>query len=101
MPAATAGEIRELLADYAGRRGIGSPVGLAISNAKSGQLAREITDRRAKRAKTEAAQTIAELRKGPPCDHGTPGGASLHPLTGRPLCALCRAEAGEPDPDIS
>jgi hypothetical protein len=27
------------------------------------------------------------------CEHGEPGGSELHPTTGLPLCALCRAKA--------
>lgn len=30
-------------------------------------------------------------RTAPPCPHGEPGGDQLHPRSGRPWCALCRA----------
>lgn len=45
------------------------------------------------RAKTlkETGSAVEQLRKyGPDCDHGTPGGAAPHPLTGLPLCPTCR-----------
>lgn len=37
------------------------------------------------------AATIADAKTGPPCDHGMPGGLTLHPSTHLPLCPLCRA----------
>lgn len=42
--------------------------------------------------------TIAELRRGPACIHGDPGGESLHPESGQPLCPHCRR--GIPPPDL-
>lgn len=39
-------------------------------------------------------EVLDVLRKfGEDCEHGTPGGAELNPVNGRPLCPLCRAEA--------
>ena len=37
--------------------------------------------------------TVEELRRGPTCEHGDPGGSSLHPTYGTPLCPKCRLEA--------
>ena len=39
---------------------------------------------------------VAALRKLGECSHGEPGGDQLHPQSGRPLCALCRAGVREP-----
>ena len=33
---------------------------------------------------------LAAAQRGPACEHGQPGGAFLHPTTGKPLCPLCR-----------
>lgn len=44
-------------------------------------------------AKEAAGAEIAELRRGPRCAHGEPGGDRNHPATGQPLCPLCRAGA--------
>lgn len=44
-------------------------------------------------AKEAAGAAIAELRRGPRCPHGEPGGDRNHPTTGQPLCPLCRAGA--------
>lgn len=38
------------------------------------------------------ADWIASLATMPPCDHGFAGGDQLRPDTGKPQCALCRAE---------
>lgn len=42
--------------------------------------------------------TIAELRRGPACIHGDPGGEGIHPESGQPLCPKCRR--GAPGPDL-
>ena len=59
-----------------------------------GHLAAAIADVRAERdrqARAAAAAAVdAARRDGAACQHGTPGGASPHPLTGDPLCPLCR-----------
>lgn len=39
------------------------------------------------------AATIAQLRRGPTCPHGDPGGQALHPDSGQPLCPHCRRGA--------
>jgi hypothetical protein len=41
-------------------------------------------------AHPDLAADIAQLRTGPPCQHGDPGGNSPHPVHGTPLCAKCR-----------
>lgn len=45
--------------------------------------------------KAEAARTasadLAAKKTMSECPHGTPGGEQLHPISGEPLCALCRA----------
>lgn len=41
-----------------------------------------------RRDRTRAALESAVLV----CEHRTPGGADLHPVTGLPLCPLCRAK---------
>ena len=46
---------------------------------------------RADRGRGADAQLSAATRHGQPeCEHGTPGGESPLPSTGRPVCALCR-----------
>jgi len=82
-------EIRDLLVGYAKRR-LKNPVGYAVSRGQLGELAADLGQLREARSKTDAQRVIDELRNGPPCPHGEPGGASLHPLTGKPLCPLCR-----------
>jgi hypothetical protein len=64
--------------------------GLLRTIAKAGELGELLREVRAADAKTEAKAAIAAARDGPECPHGQPGGESLHPTTGRPLCALCR-----------
>ena len=50
---------------------------------------------RADRGRVFDAQVRAATRHGQPeCEHGTPGGASPLPSTGRPVCALCRRRSG-------
>lgn len=48
---------------------------------------------RARDRKTMGAAIEQVRRFGEPCEHDTPGGADLHPVTGLPLCPLCRAAA--------
>jgi hypothetical protein len=52
--------------------------------------------RRTRRREEQAAllQAIDELRGMGPCEHGEDGGDQLHPVSGQPLCPLCR-RAGE------
>jgi len=44
-----------------------------------------------RRDRTRVAVAAADKRE---CQHGQPGGSTLHPTTGLPLCALCRTAAG-------
>lgn len=48
---------------------------------------------RARTSKNRAAAIEHVRRYGEGCEHGTPAGAEPHPLTGLPLCPLCRAQA--------
>lgn len=41
-------------------------------------------------AKTVRAAALVAARDGPPCEHGQPGGAELHPDSGEPWCVSCR-----------
>ena len=52
---------------------------------------------RADRGRVADARLRAVTRHGQPeCEHGTPGGASPLPNTGRPVCALCRSAISRP-----
>jgi len=42
-------------------------------------------------ARERARTAITAAATAPDCPHGQPGGLTLHPGTGEPLCALCRA----------
>jgi hypothetical protein len=99
VPGFTADEIRELL-DVFAKRGLSKPVGYAIKLGQRGDLERELKENRVKREKAEARRVIDRVREGPECPHGEPGGLALHPLTGLPLCALCRAKAEASGADI-
>jgi len=46
---------------------------------------------RAAEGRATAAHLDTIRKHGEDCEHGTPGGAELHPNTGRPLCPLCRS----------
>ena len=48
---------------------------------------------RAAEGRSLAAHLDTIRRHGEDCEHGTPGGAEPHPITGLPLCPLCRREA--------
>lgn len=52
-------------------------------------------DTRAEQRKAAVAAELEAARADPlfRCEHGTDGGRHLHPVTGWPLCALCRAAA--------
>lgn len=64
--------------------------GLVNALARGPDLAAMLDDQRRRDGQAGTAAAIDEARKGPPCDHGEPGGASPHPVTGQPLCPLCR-----------
>lgn len=85
---ASDGDIRELLDTY-GKRGLRKPVAFARKNA--GQAGQDLAEIAARRRKAHTASILDELRKGPPCEHGVPGGNLPHPETGEPaFCAKCR-----------
>lgn len=44
----------------------------------------------------EMLAALAEARRGPECEHGAKGGASLHPETGLPICPICRFRSPQP-----
>ena len=100
LPDATNDEIRELLGDFA-KRGLKKPVGYAIGLGRGGQLGDELGELRDRREKAEARKVISQLENEPPCPHGVAGGRSPHPLTGLPLCPVCRAEADASGAGIS
>jgi predicted Fe-S protein YdhL (DUF1289 family) len=58
-----------------------------------------LAEQRAATDKVRLADQIRQLRQGKPCKHDDPGGASLHPGSGRPLCPQCRLEAAIPPDD--
>jgi hypothetical protein len=46
------------------------------------------------KSSSDRGAAIQQVRRfGEPCEHDEPGGADLHPVTGLPLCPLCRAKA--------
>lgn len=67
--------------------------GLLRRMATDGDLTQLLTDQRAAAIRSRVADTIAAARRGPACEHGEAGGASLHPTSGEPLCPQCRTKA--------
>jgi len=61
--------------------------------AQDGDLTTRLEKIRAVQQRQDVAAILSAARQGPPCDHGEPGGAALHPTSGEPLCALCRRAA--------
>lgn len=59
--------------------------------AADGDLVTRLEKIRAAQQRQDVSAILAAARQGTPCDHGEAGGASLHPVSGEPLCALCRA----------
>jgi len=49
-----------------------------------------LAELRARQERERIAAAIADARRGPVCRHGTPGGEALHPVSGEPLCPMCR-----------
>ena len=84
------GKISELLTQYAktAKKLPAYVTGLPQKD----HLARDLQELRDRREHADTGQIIAQLRTGPPCGHGVPGGAALHPRTGMPLCPQCRNE---------
>jgi hypothetical protein len=58
--------------------------------AQDGDLQTMLDELRDERSKALVVAKIAELRQGPDCVHGSQGGAALHPISGEPLCPMCR-----------
>ncbi len=67
--------------------------GLVNALARGPDLAGMLAEQRDRTGRGDTATAIVKLRKGSPCEHGEPGGASPHPTTGQPLCPLCRRAA--------
>lgn len=75
--------------------------GLLRTMHRDGDLAAMLAELREAAAADDVAEQVAQARRGPNCPHGDPGGAALHPVTGLPLCPLCRrssARSGERTP---
>jgi hypothetical protein len=68
--------------------------GLIRALAKGPDLATMLGDQRSRAREPEVAEALAQARLGPVCRHGDPGGESLHPVSGKPLCPLCRQRPG-------
>lgn len=64
--------------------------GLVNALARGPDLATMLTEQRDRSGRADTAAAIARARQGPACEHGDPGGASPHPVTGEPLCPSCR-----------
>lgn len=92
VPQASDGDIGELLDTYS-QRGLTNPVAFAIKDA-DGKLSSELRTIVRRRLKAETRRIVDDLKTGPECEHGAPGGASLHPKTNLPLCPLCRQARG-------
>lgn len=71
--------------------------GLVRTIAETPDLAAMLAEQRQRTTRADGERLIAAARQGPPCQHGDPGGAALHPTTGKPLCPLCRREAPSSD----
>lgn len=59
--------------------------------AADGDLVTRLEKIRTGQQRQNITAAIETARQGPPCIHGEPGGANLHPTSQLPLCALCRA----------
>lgn len=58
--------------------------------AADGDLTTRLDKIRAVRQRQDVSAVLTAARQGPPCVHGEAGGASNHPTSGEPICALCR-----------
>lgn len=58
--------------------------------AANGELGQVVTRARGEIAKRDAARLLAAARDGPMCEHDVPGGALPHPVSGQPICPICR-----------
>lgn len=64
-------------------------------NCADARRAAERFDEQQQQRKAAIAEYLEQARADPRnrCEHGTDGGTVMHPETGKPLCALCRAAA--------
>jgi hypothetical protein len=91
-PAVTVDEARAvhaLIVDRHHPRSLRYFTRIAADGGFGGYLA-EVQAHAAEERAVAVAATVGELRKGPECGHGTPGGEALHPASGKPLCGSCR-----------
>lgn len=58
--------------------------------ARNGDLARVIDAVREDRMRAEVRAVLDQARSAPECAHRVPGGTLLHPVSGEPLCPMCR-----------
>jgi hypothetical protein len=66
---------------------------------RHGHLGPDLAEIRASMEKARTARAVDELRaSGAKCEHGAAGGLDAHPVTGLPMCALCRAEGRTANP---
>jgi hypothetical protein len=85
-------EIDQLLDQLDGPR-VGNLAGVVTVAIKNGSFDQRLAALRERVGSSGVAQQLAELRNGPRCPHGDPGGEALHPVSGEPLCPSCRAIA--------
>lgn len=71
--------------------------GLLKRLAADGELGDWLDRVRAKEADAAVAAAVEKAKRGKACVHGTPGGAEPHPVTGKPLCPLCRSNQPGPN----
>lgn len=64
--------------------------------AAAGELRDWLAEVRGERDDAAVVERLAAARKGPACEHGQPGGQTLHPSSGLPLCPMCRQLAASP-----
>jgi hypothetical protein len=92
---ATPDEAREIVAVIMAKTKPNNPIAYFRTIAGRGDLALWLQELRDSHSEPSAPRslTVAELMRGPACEHGAPGGASLHPTSGKPLCPQCRTAA--------
>jgi hypothetical protein len=65
--------------------------GFLVKLASNGDLVKFIAEVRDQRRRVELRLANERRRSAAECEHGEPGGAELHPESGEPWCAMCRA----------
>lgn len=73
-----------------------NPTALVRHLAGAGELRDWLAEVRGERDDTAVTERLTAARRGPPCEHGQPGGQALHPSSGLPLCPVCRQAAMSP-----